>query len=94
MGLDLITYRAACAAAALRSRAATITRRDLITFCFDLEQIARSGIPLIEGLRDLRDGIENPRFREMLSSVLEDIEGGKMLSQCLAAFPRCSVRYS
>ena len=66
----------------------SVTRRDLITFCFDLEQISRSGIPLIEGLRDLRDGIENPRFREMLSSVLEDIEGGKMLSQGLAAFPQ------
>ena len=86
MGLDMITFRA------MRSGGTTltkgnITRRDLIAFCFDLEQISRSGIPVIEGLRDLRDGTESPRFREMLSSVLEDIEGGKMLSQGLAAFP-------
>ena len=32
--------------------------------------------------------MENPRFREILSSVLEDIEGGKMLSQGMAAFPQ------
>jgi type IV pilus assembly protein PilC len=65
-----------------------ITRQDLITFCFDMEQISRAGIPLVDGLRDLRDGMENPRFREVLTSVLEDIEGGKNMSQALAAFPQ------
>jgi len=87
MGLDLITTRL------LRSHSPTlasgnITRQDLITFCFDLEQISRAGIPILEGLRDLRDGMENPRFREVLTSVIEDIEGGKTMSQALAAFPR------
>jgi type IV pilus assembly protein PilC len=86
MGLDLITFRSMRSGGTALGRG-TVTRRDLIGFCFDLEQISRSGIPVIEGLRDLRDGTENPRFREMLSSVLEDIEGGKMLSQGLAAFP-------
>src|SRR5215510_2915890 len=76
MGLDLITSRA------VRSQGASIaggsiTRQDLITFCFDLEQVTRAGIPLLEGMRDLREGMENPRFREILTSVLEDIEGGK-----------------
>ncbi len=87
MGLDLITFRIVRAGSATFAKG-SVTRRDLITFCFDLEQISRSGIPLIEGLRDLRGGLENPRFREILSSVLEDIEGGKMLSQGLAAFPQ------
>ena len=52
-----------------------------------MEQITRSGIPILDGLRDLRDGMENPRFREILTSVIEDMEGGKMLSQALAGFP-------
>ncbi len=86
MGLDLITFRAIRSGHTTLAKG-SVTRRDLIAFCFDLEQISRSGIPVVEGLRDLRDGTENPRFREMLSSVLEDIEGGKMLSQGLAAFP-------
>jgi type IV pilus assembly protein PilC len=86
MGLDLITFRAMRTGGASLAKG-NVTRRDLIGFCFDLEQISRSGIPIIEGLRDLRDGTDNPRFREMLSSVLEDIEGGKMLSQGLAGFP-------
>jgi type IV pilus assembly protein PilC len=87
MGLDLITFRNVRGGGATFARG-SVTRRDLISFCFDLEQISRAGIPLIEGLRDLRNGTENPRFREILSSVLEDIEGGKMLSQGLAAFPQ------
>jgi type IV pilus assembly protein PilC len=87
MGLDLITFRNVRGGRVAFARG-SVTRRDLISFCFDLEQISRAGIPLIEGLRDLRNGAENPRFREILSSVLEDIEGGKMLSQGLAGFPQ------
>ena len=87
MGLDLLTSRVLSRhAPAVGS--SSITRQDLITFCFDMEQITRAGIPLVEGLRDLRDGLENPRFREVLTSALEDIEGGKTLSQSLSAFPR------
>ena len=86
MGLDLITYRVQDKAASRGTRG-RISRVDLITFCIDLEQIARAGIPLIDGLRDLRDGMENPRFREILTSVIEDMEGGKVLSQCLGAHP-------
>lgn len=86
MGLDLITARP-LARNAPGIGSGAITRLDLITFCFDMEQVSRAGIPMIEGLRDLRDGMENPRFREVLASVLEDIESGKTLSQALAAFP-------
>ena len=87
MGLDLITSREVRSQTG-SSSSGSITRQDLITLCFDLEQISRAGIPLIEGLRDLRESMENPRFREVLSSVLEDIEGGRTLSQSLATFPR------
>lgn len=87
MGLDLVTCRP-LARNISAIPGGTITRQDLITFCFDLEQVSRAGIPLIEGLRDLRDGMDNPRFREVLTSVLEDIEGGKTLSQALSAFPQ------
>ncbi|RPI46682.1 MAG: type II secretion system F family protein [Betaproteobacteria bacterium] len=86
MGLDLITYRVHDKPAARGSRG-RVSRIDLITFCIDMEQIARAGIPLMDGLRDLREGMENPRFREILTTVIEDMEGGKVLSQCLGAHP-------
>lgn len=67
---------------------ARITRPELINFCFHLEQLARAGVPLIESLTDLRDTIENPRFREIIAGMVESIEGGKTLSQALAEHPQ------
>lgn len=83
MGLDLVSYRQARAGSA----AGAIDRKDVINFCFDMEQLARAGIPLVEGLRDLRDTLPSPRFRAIVASMLEDIEGGKVLSQAMGAFP-------
>src|ERR1043166_3981455 len=86
MGLDLITCRQTTKSASMLGHG-KITRADLITFCFDLEQISRAGIPVVEGLQDLRDGIENPRFRDVLTAIVEDMQGGKVLSQCLSSHP-------
>jgi len=86
MGLDLITG----APSAQRSRllgGRRIPRQDLINFCFHLEQLATAGVPVIEGLVDLRESVENPRFREVVSGLIESIEGGRNLSQALAEFP-------
>jgi type IV pilus assembly protein PilC len=87
MGLDLITYRQVDRHASTLAAGGRVTRQDLINFCFDMEQMYRSGIPLIDGLRDLRDSVESPRFREILTVMTEDMEGGKVLSQCMAAHP-------
>jgi type IV pilus assembly protein PilC len=86
MGLDLITYKQIEQQAA-GFRSGKITRQDLINFCFDMEQMYRSGIPIMDGLRDLRDTSDSPRFREVLTSMTEDMEGGRVLSQCTAAHP-------
>jgi type IV pilus assembly protein PilC len=86
MGLDLI----AGAPTAQKSRllgGGRIARQDLINFCFHLEQLAKAGVPVIEGLVDLRDSIDHPRFREVVSGLIESIEGGKNLSGALAEFP-------
>jgi type IV pilus assembly protein PilC len=64
-----------------------INRADLINFCFHLEQLASAGVPVIEGLNDLRESIENPRFREVVAGLVESIEGGRSLSQALGEFP-------
>jgi type IV pilus assembly protein PilC len=66
---------------------ARVPRQDLINFCFHLEQLATAGVPVMEGLVDLRDSLENPRFREVVSGLIESIEGGRNLSQALAEFP-------
>ncbi|HZN85749.1 MAG TPA: type II secretion system F family protein [Burkholderiales bacterium] len=86
MGLDLV-YGAPSSQASRLIGGARIKRQDLINFCFHLEQLANAGVPVVEGLVDLRDSVENPRFREVVSGMLESIEGGRNLSQALAEYP-------
>ena len=86
MGLDLV-YGAPTSQTARLIGGARIKRQDLINFSFHLEQLAGAGVPVLEGLVDLRDSVENPRFREVISGLIEAIEGGKNLSQSLAEYP-------
>src|SRR3989442_9159716 len=64
-----------------------VTRQDLINFCFHLEQLTTAGVPVMEGLADLRESVENPRFREVVAGMIESIEGGRNLSQALPEYP-------
>lgn len=87
MDLDLVTYKQKELGADLFGRN-KITRRDLINFSFYLEQLTRAGVPILEGLSDLRDGEENPTFRDVISGVIELIEGGNSFSQALNQYPK------
>jgi type IV pilus assembly protein PilC len=64
-----------------------VKRPDLITFFFNLEQLVRAGVPLLECLGDLRDSMEEAAFREIIASLIESIESGKKLSQAMAEHP-------
>ena len=68
-------------------RSGSVKRKDLINFCFHLEQLSSAGVPIVESLTDLRDSVDNPRFREVLTGVVESIQGGTGLSQALADYP-------
>ncbi len=64
-----------------------VARRDLINFCFQLEQQIRAGIPLIEGLEDIADGTDNVRLKEITTSVVEKIKEGTKFSKALSDYP-------
>ena len=63
--------------------AASIPRREIIHFCFHLQQLLRAGVPMLEGLSDLRESLEQPRLRDVVASLIESIEGGQTLSQAM-----------
>jgi type IV pilus assembly protein PilC len=84
MGLDLIYFQVK------KTRhfySRKITRPDLITFTFHMEQLTRAGVPLLEGLNDLRDSLGQTRFREIVSNIIDNIEGGECLSDAMKHFP-------
>jgi type IV pilus assembly protein PilC len=64
-----------------------VSRHELITFCFHMDQLTRAGVPLIEGLSDLRDSLPQTRFREVISTLIENIQGGERLSEAMTNFP-------
>ncbi len=85
MGLDLVVGGPTKRAVRFGS---VIKRPDLINFCFHLEQLTSAGVPLVEGLTDLRDSLEGvPRFREVVSGLIESIGGGQNLSGALGNYP-------
>jgi type IV pilus assembly protein PilC len=87
LGLDLLTFDSVKRATAARTR--KITRQELITFCFHLSQLLKAGVNIIEALTDLRDTVDNAGFRQVIASVLEDIEGGQKLSEAMANHTYC-----
>jgi type IV pilus assembly protein PilC len=87
LGLDLVTFEGVKRSTAARTR--NVTRTELITFCFHLSQLLKAGVNIIEALTDLRDTVDNPGFRQVIASLLEDIEGGLKLSDAMANHTYC-----
>src|SRR3954467_13965840 len=87
LGLDLLTFDSVKRSAAARSR--KVSRTELITFCFHLSQLLKAGVNIIEALTDLRDTVDNAGFRQVIASLLEDIEGGLKLSEAMANHGYC-----
>ena len=86
IGLDLVNARVDEKKHLFASR--KIKRTDLITFFFNLEQLVRAKVPLLECLADLRDSMDDPKFREIIASMVESIQGGMKLSQAMAQHPQ------
>ncbi|MBT5106713.1 MAG: type II secretion system F family protein, partial [Porticoccaceae bacterium] len=65
-----------------------VDKRELILFCVHMGQLTRAGVPLLDGLTDLRDSLEHPRFKEIVANLIEKIEGGSTLSESLEEYPK------
>ena len=86
MGLDLITFKSSEKSAKAFSQN-KVSNRDLVMFCFQLEQLTSAGVPILDGLNDLRESTTNPYFQKVLGALAGEVEGGQMLSQAMAEHP-------
>ena len=86
MGLDLITFKSTEKSKSAFSKN-KVSNRDLVMFCFQLEQLTSAGVPILEGLNDLRESTANLYFQKVLGALAAEVEGGKMLSQAMAEHP-------
>ena len=65
-----------------------ITNDELAQFCFYIEQLVSGGVPLLEGLSDVRDSVANPTLRNTIGVIIQDIEQGSTLSQAMKQHPK------
>ena len=65
-----------------------ISRDELAQFCFYVERLVSGGVPLLEGLSDVRDSVANPTLRNTVGLLIADIEQGVTLSQAMRQYPK------
>ena len=62
-------------------------RKELINFCFHMEQTLRGGVLITDALADLIDGVSHAGFRDIVTVLLEAVRDGSPLSSAMAEFP-------
>ncbi len=87
MGVDLITAKEASKRQKMFG-GAKIKLEELVAFAFQMGQLTRAGVPMLEALAELRDSTPNPSFREVVSGLVSGVEGGQMLSQAMEEHPK------
>ncbi len=60
---------------------------DMVIFTRQLSTMISAGVPIARGLSTLQESASNGYFREVLSKVAKDIEGGTQLGDAFAKFP-------
>jgi len=61
---------------------------DLILFTRQMYSLIRAGIPLVRALNGIRETVRKPVLRETLQGVIDELEGGRQLSEALEQYPR------
>jgi type IV pilus assembly protein PilC len=61
--------------------------RDLVQMFVHLEQLQKAGVPLLDGLSDVRDTTESPRLRDIMTDIYREVAEGNSFSNALAKHP-------
>ena len=59
---------------------------ELTLFCRQMHTLLRSGVPIVRGIRGLRDSSRNPRMTQVLDGIAADLESGRDLSSSMAGY--------
>jgi type II secretory pathway component PulF len=87
-GLQPIKIRRIRPAQAIFSRQGPrFSHEDVLFFTRELGDLLEAGVPLERALAIIADSSEKPRTKELVTSIKEDVQGGKGLSGALAVYP-------
>jgi type IV pilus assembly protein PilC len=65
-----------------------VKAREMIQAFVHLEQLQRSGVPLLDSLADIRDSTESALLRDVMAEIHRDVSEGASLSQAMAKHPK------
>lgn len=64
-----------------------VTPRDIAFFSRQIATMMKSGVPMVMALEILAGGQKNPRFKDMITDIKQNIEGGSSLYEALSRHP-------
>lgn len=65
-----------------------LNQTEVVFFTRQLSSMLVSGLTLLQSLTVLRDQVQNPRMREVVTGVITEIQGGKQFSSAIAKYPK------
>ncbi len=72
----------------LNSMLGRVKSDELVTFTRNLSSMMKAGLPLTRALSVIERQSKNPKLKEIMQGVREDINKGKPFNEALAAFPK------
>src|SRR3990167_3411550 len=60
-----------------------IKTKDIVMFSRQLAVMFSATLPIVQSLRILSEQIDNPRFRQIISEIGDDVDGGEKLSNAM-----------
>lgn len=64
-----------------------VSNKELVLFSRQLSTLINAKVPIIQALTILEQQVSSHRLRTIISKMTEEIEGGKSLSEVIAAYP-------
>lgn len=65
-----------------------IKMREIVVFTRQFATMINAGLPLVQSLTILAEQTENPKFSEVITSVLNDVQAGQTLADAMRRHPR------
>lgn len=87
-GLELITCKETRERRRIPLLPAKVPTREIIQMCMHLAEMQKAGVPLIEGLSDVRDSVESAVLRDAMAEVWRSVNDGTQVSAAFAKHPK------
>ncbi len=70
-----------------KSRAKKVRLKELVIFTRQLSTMVSAGVPITRALSTMQSQTESKNFKEVVSGIIKDVEGGMSMGDSLAKYP-------